>query len=71
MVEIDTGQNTHSLRGSVVTHINNSCIVKLEQIFKYGRFDKLSMMDSVEIKTELLNNPPSRAGSGLFPGAEA
>lgn len=70
MVEIDTGQNTHSLRGSVVTHVNNSCIVKLEQIFKYGRFDKMSMMDCVEIKTELLNHPPSRVVSGMSSGAK-
>lgn len=63
MVEIDTGQNTHSLRGSVIQHANNSCIVKLEQIFKYGRFDKLSMMDSIEIKTELLSQQPPPSGA--------
>jgi hypothetical protein len=64
LVEFDFGslETTYRLRGQVIRCDNASCVVKTERIYKGGGFEKIRMMDIVEIKTQLLNLSSAQAG---------
>lgn len=62
-VEFDFGgiETTYRLRGKVIRSETGHCVVKTERIYKDGEFEKIKMMDIVEIKTQLLNLEPARS----------
>lgn len=43
------------LRGKLFRRVDEFCVVAIEHIYKFGEFEKVKMMDIVEIKTGLLN----------------
>jgi len=58
VVEFDLGESSSlpcRFRGKVFRRVNDFCVIQIDQIFKYGEFQKINMMDIVEIKTGLLN----------------
>lgn len=56
-VEFDFGgvETTYRLRGRVIRRDDTTCVLQIEQILKDGEFDRIKLMDAVEIKTRLLN----------------
>jgi len=56
-VEFDFGgvETTYRLRGRVIRWDSTTCVLQIEQILKDGEFDRIKLMDAVEIKTRLLN----------------
>lgn len=56
-VDFDFGDiaSTFSLRGKVFRRSEEFCVVKLEQIFRDGEFERIRMIDIMEIKTGILN----------------
>lgn len=56
-VEFDFGgvETTYRLRGRVIRRDDSTCVLQIEQILKDGEFDRIKLMDAVEIKTRLLN----------------
>lgn len=56
-VEFDFGSadSTYRLRGKIIRHDDSSCVLGVEQIYHDGDFDRIKMIDVVEIKTRLLN----------------
>lgn len=57
IVEFDLGEAAvlYRLQGKVFRSNEEFCVVEIEHIYKFGKFEKLKMMDIVEIKTGLLN----------------
>lgn len=57
VVEFDFGsvESTYRIRGKVARVDASGCVMRMEQIFKDGEFDRIKLMDTVEIKTRLLN----------------
>ncbi len=57
IVDFDFGDitSTYRVRGKVFRRTDEFCVVKLEQIFRDDAFERIRMMDVMEIKTSLLN----------------
>jgi hypothetical protein len=57
MVDFQMGDvaNSYRIRGKVFRRADDFCVIKLEQIYRNGTFEKIKMMDIIEIKTGLLN----------------
>jgi hypothetical protein len=56
-VEFDFGSiaTTYRIRGRVIRRDATNCVLQMEQIYKDGEFDRIKLIDTVEIKTRLLN----------------
>lgn len=57
IVEFNFGEvsNAYRIRGRVFRRTDDFCVVKLERIYRDGEFEKIKMMDIMEIKTGMLN----------------
>jgi len=57
VVEFNLGEpaTTCRFRGKVFRRADDFCVIEIEHLYKSGEFEKIRMMDIVEIKTELLN----------------
>ena len=57
-VEFDFGgiETTYRIRGKVMRGEDDYCIVRVEQMYRDGDFERIRMMDAIEIKTRLLNS---------------
>jgi hypothetical protein len=57
MVDFQMGDaaNVYRIRGKVFRRADDFCVIKLEHLYKNGTFEKIKMMDIIEIKTGLLN----------------
>jgi hypothetical protein len=43
------------LRGNVFRRTDQFCVLDIEQVYKFGDFEKIQAMDVMEITTTLLN----------------
>ncbi|MBK6677140.1 MAG: hypothetical protein IPG52_10035 [Rhodocyclaceae bacterium] len=60
IVEFDFGsiETTYRIRGKVMRGEDDFCVVCVEQLYRDGDFERIRMMDAIEIKTRLLNARP-------------
>ena len=60
IVEFDFGsiETTYRIRGKVMRGEDDFCVVRVEQLYRDGDFERIRMMDAIEIKTRLLNARP-------------
>lgn len=47
--------STYRIRGKVFRRENDFCVVNTEQIYRHGEFERIKLIDIIEIKTLLLN----------------
>lgn len=57
VVDFDFGDiaSTYRIRGKLFRRADDYCVIKIEQLYKDGEFERIKMMDIIEIKTGLLN----------------
>lgn len=57
VVDFDFGDiaSTYRIRGKLFRRADDYCVIKIEQLYKDGEFERIKMMDVIEIKTGLLN----------------
>lgn len=60
IVEFDFGDvdTSYRLRGKVFRREDGFCVIRFEELYKDGEFERIKMMDIIEIKTGLLNRQP-------------
>jgi hypothetical protein len=60
IVEFDFGDvaSSYRLRGKVFRREDSYCVVRFEDLYKDGEFERIKMMDVIEIKTCLINRLP-------------
>ena len=58
IVEFDFGsiETTYRIRGKTLRGEDDFCVVRVEQLYRDGDFERIRMMDAIEIKTRLLNS---------------
>ena len=58
VVEFDFGsiETTYRIRGKTMRGEGDFCVVQVEQLYRDGDFERIRMMDAIEIKTRLLNS---------------
>jgi hypothetical protein len=54
-LDLDGEATTYKIRGKVFHWGEDFCVVEIEQLYRDGKFVKVTLMDIVEIKTGLLN----------------
>lgn len=55
-IVIDLGAaKTYTIKGRILRRTSDSCVVRLEELFKDHKFSSFSLLDSLELKTGLLN----------------
>ena len=52
------------LRGRVFRRTDDFCVIDIDQVYKFGEFEKIQTMDVMEITTTLLNMRPGPAMGG-------
>ena len=52
------------LRGRVFRRTDDFCVIDIDQVYKFGEFEKIQPMDVMEITTTLLNMRPGPAMGG-------
>ena len=55
------------LRGKVFRRTDQFCVLDIEQVYKFGDFEKIHAMDVMEITTTLLNMRPDTGTSADEP----
>jgi len=57
IIVIDLGEaaKTYSIKGTVLRRSADSCVIRLEALYKDREFSPFNLMDSLELKTGLLN----------------
>lgn len=58
VVEFDFGsiETTYRIRGKTMRGEGDFCVIRVEQLYRDGDFERIRMMDAIEIKTRLLNS---------------
>jgi hypothetical protein len=55
VIDLGEAAKTYSIRGTVLRRASDSCVIGLEALYKDRAFAPFNLMDSLELKTGLLN----------------
>lgn len=57
IVEFDFGSvtATYRIRGKIMRRVDDFCVIQIEELYRDGEFERIKMMDIIELKSGLLN----------------